>query len=225
MFAIKSAVISLLLYSIIPCNVAAQINANEKGSGDSRARVTLVNLVDATSPTAQIVLKAEGQFTTEPIRIIMSLWNDGRIIWSENQQSGGAPYREANIGRDEARKVVAKAAQIARTQDVPDTMLLIPDASYQTLYVQYGRNQIYLNSAHDGVDMGHYKSLASSSQFQSFADYWKQVKQVLLSVIPKRGNPVPGIDLRTEIFNTENGQKVFSRKPTLPLAVKQKFHQ
>lgn len=192
---------------------------DEGASVDRPKRVTLVNIADATSPTAQIALKAEGQFTTEPVRIIMSLWEDGRIIWSENPQAGGEPYREANIGRETARKIVAEAAQITRNPDMPDTMLLIPDASHRTLYVQHGRHPIYLNSAHDGVDISGHKDLAASSEFQSFAEYWKQVKQHLLSAIPERGKPVPEIDLRTEIFDTGTGQKIFSRKPPVRPAV------
>lgn len=41
-------------------------------------------------------------------RVVVAIWGDGRVIWSDEAVRSGPPYRQGQVGPDAVRKLLAK---------------------------------------------------------------------------------------------------------------------
>ncbi len=104
-----------------------------------------------------------GQPPTEPARPIVLLWEDGRVLWSENALEGGPPYRSGKV------TPARVTALVARFKDRDSALLtkesLGPDASYATLVLRLPGRYAQLKSWHPRDPKS--KTVASSSGLQA----------------------------------------------------------
>lgn len=73
----------------------------------------------------------------EPRRLIVGVWGDGRVVWSDDRMTGGKPYRTARIERQRVEQLAADldAAEFFAEQRKVN---FGPDASYTVLAGERG---------------------------------------------------------------------------------------
>jgi hypothetical protein len=95
----------ILSISLVSMSLFTAINAycdepNEKPIAKSEAVIAIYT---------ENMSNAIRDLEKDPItKLIVAVWGDGRIIWSQNRISGGAPYYSGNIEPKEIQSLLAK---------------------------------------------------------------------------------------------------------------------
>src|SRR5262249_36908689 len=87
-------------------------------------------------------------FTGEMQRLIVGVWSDGKIVWSDDHAEGGKPYRIAQIDPARAAKLIDDLHQVGLFDEKRDTYVG-PDASYTVIAANDGQHRKHLGSWHD----------------------------------------------------------------------------
>jgi hypothetical protein len=135
---------------------------------------------------------------SEPTRAIVLLWDDGRVLWSDDAIAGGPPYRTGFV-------TPARAAAVAeRFKNTDPAMLtresLGPDAQFATLYLRLGGGRLGLMKswhprepntdtiatsrgleARNGRDPAAVLA-ADTADYQAFRRTWRELEEELLAV-------------------------------------------
>jgi hypothetical protein len=152
-------------------------------------------------------------------RLVLGVWADGYVVWSEDRVRGGPPYR---AGRADPKKVAAFFAKVEVDHPFDDKMLgkqshIIPDADYATLFVKSGKETLFLCSVHElfeenpkvvvkgaGVEpigAGRYAALKKAPRgFLFFRLVWGEIRSGAAGLTPADSKPVRG-----RIVNDEKG--------------------
>ena len=151
-----------------------------------------------------------------PHRLIFAVWNDGRVVWSENLTNGGVPY---HAGRVEPAKLHDALAKFNRDGLFEDSSLTMPrfgpDASTTIIFVKSNDCQLKMQSWHElyeakGTVVATQAGLAPLGDRRLYevlseqpADYlfyrfvWNELRLAAATLIPCDREPIDGkLDLR-----------------------------
>jgi len=149
-----------------------------------------------------------GAASAEPAQPIVLLWDDGRVLWSNDLVHGGPPYRTGKVTPERATVVAKRIAGYGPELLVKES--LGPDSSFATLVVRLpGGRYAQMKSWHPREPGA--KTVATShgleplegrdpaavlagdtKEYQAFRRVWRQVEDELLSVsrVAKGAQPV-----------------------------------
>ena len=123
------------------------------------------------------------------VQLILALWDDGTIVWSDDQTRGGPPYRR---GRLEGRSLTELLACLERDGRFDDRNLLQSraaiDSKFTTILARWKGRELQMQlgpemeSAPDGLEPKH----------QRFLRVWKDVRTRANRLLPAEGVVVEG---------------------------------
>jgi len=168
--------------------------------------------VAPTGPVAAIWFELgyppPGAVASEKRRLIVGVWADGRVVWSDDRGKGGAPYREGQI---EPRRVdeLLRAIEAADFFNEKRTAFYGPDASHTVLAARNGEKKQQIGSWHEPastrsnlvIDERGMHSLqpgearpAPSAQYATFLREWSATRKLIEGVVPAEGEPLQSLD-------------------------------
>ncbi len=139
-------------------------------------------------------------------RIIIAVWEDGTMIWSENKVGGGPPYLTATVDSRQLEDFLTSIGEIA--DSLPSgirTDYRGPDSAATTIVANGGECQVYWHSWHEvweatgrsvsvngyirplppGQSAEEVRTSESSPEYLQFVNVWEEVKTAALSLIPR----------------------------------------
>ena len=146
-----------------------------------------------------------------PPRLIIGIWGDGTIVWSEDKVQGGAPYYTAQLNPKDVAAVLNKIDNMGAFE-VPGLEVghYGFDAIYTTILVRTNGKQLWMASWHDlgesggnwvGTDhglevLGDRKRLPvlakQSAEYLHFRLTWLELRLLAENLIPNDGKKTNG---------------------------------
>jgi len=139
-------------------------------------------------------------------RLIVGVWSDGTVIWSDDRRTGGKPYCIGRVPPELVAKLLASLKTIGLF-DVSEGARFGPDSSYTVIAAQTpdGKRQ-WLGSWHDppttrplvvvgehgmGVVAPADPRPKPSPEYQKFLEVWAESRRLIESVVPEaHGKPL-----------------------------------
>lgn len=143
--------------------------------------------------------------------LVIGIWGDGQVVWSEDRVYGGAPYRSGTV---DPKQVAALIARL-RKDGVFDNEKLArsnfgPDSKFTSILIKSGKQQLKMESWHElAEDSG--KTVATSAGISSLngrrrydvlandkAEYlhyrlvWAEIRASIATLIPDTSTPDNG---------------------------------
>ena len=151
----------------------------------------------------------------EPHRLIVGVWSDGTVVWSDNRRKGGNPYWAGRIPPDLVARLLASLETVGFF-DPSKISGFGPDASITVIAAQADQKRQWMGSWHDppttrprAVFSEHGISAVApgeprpkpSADYQRFLETWAESRRLIESVVPeKSGRPLETLDER--VFKT-----------------------
>ena len=144
-------------------------------------------------------------------QLIFCLWDDGTLVWSDDQQHGGAPFRSAQLSPDTLTKTLEQFDDRGLFE-VPKLKHANwgPDSSFTKIVIRGKDHQLEMESWHELFESGG-KTIAASHGLtglngkkllpalaQEPAEYlhyrmtWLEIRLAAANLIPKAGTPTAG---------------------------------
>jgi hypothetical protein len=142
-------------------------------------------------------------------RILMAVWPDGRIVWSEDQKKGGPPFRVATVKADSIEANLARFEKAAVFEQKSFRHSWFgPDSTYHSIWLRRGDRHTRIESWHElyegnpnlVVVNGALTSLngrkredviaSDTKEFQAFRKLWTDLRTATGVLIPKEGKPL-----------------------------------
>ncbi len=144
-------------------------------------------------------------------KLILVVWGDGHVVWSEDQVNGGAPYRSGQVS---AKRVAAMLTQIAKDGAFDDQKLrrprFGPDSRFTTILVKAEGRELEMQSWHELFEQ-HGKTVETSAGLEPLsgrrrldvlrqepADYlyyrffWSEIRETVARLIPSENASISG---------------------------------
>lgn len=142
--------------------------------------------------------------------LILAIWPDGYVVWSEDTVFGGKPYRSGHL---DAKRVAALHDRFRRDGLLADESLnrphFGPDSSYQAVVIKSAGKKVEMNSWHELAEEG--KAVATArglepledrrrlkvlraqpAEYLFFRTVWTETRRKLHDLRPSTGTPVDG---------------------------------
>lgn len=147
-------------------------------------------------------------FDGEMNRLIVGVWGDGRIIWSDDRARGGKPYRMGRVDPDRVRKLLADLQSAGLFQE-PREVNFGPDASYTVVAAGSGEQRKWLGSWHEPkpTNLGtvidqrgiHHVNPGEarpepSPDYTHFLGVWDRSRKLIEGMVPPSGEPLETVD-------------------------------
>lgn len=205
------AVVPLLISLILPSFIfePSYSDRNIKESYDNK-RVVELPYNTETGKYASIAIFNDSYGhnvdRSDPRTVIIAIWADGLIVWSEDKISGGHPYFYNNLLENDVNVLSSKLVEAGIHKDIY-TSRSGPDADYTKISMLYKDHNITWESWHDlfennpnlvatnhGIESleGRSREEVLSSQpeeYQDFRKTWDKLKTVIYQSIPETGQP------------------------------------
>jgi len=168
--------------------------------------------------------------------IFLSVWPDGKVIWSKDELNGGPPYFTGNI---DSQKIDV-FFQIINNKKINESSVKFknyygPDSAFIKIVVVKDANYIEMSSWHElynanpnlvvtsfGIESlnGRSRQEVLSQQpkeYQEFLNVWSELRQASKSLIPEEGQPAGDIkfELKRVIINDPPMKINFDRKSSI----------
>jgi hypothetical protein len=143
--------------------------------------------------------------------VIVAVWRDGRIVWSESRIKGGPPYQQGRFPRE---KLDALLGTLERQQVFRDAAQLRgsfgPDAGYTTIAIDDGRRRLKMESWHELFEQNTNLVATASGitplrgekredvlrkqpeTYRRLRNTWSEIREAVEALIPKKGEPYEG---------------------------------
>ncbi len=137
---------------------------------------------------------------------IVSVWQDGRIVWGDSLIFGGPTYYEANIGSENVEKWLKglENSGVFQEQCLDSPNLVDPKVLGHTIEIIYGAKYLHLESQHQTMELSGRSILTADGRldmrgdrtnkewlsdepecYQIFRSTWDDITQSMLDLIPK----------------------------------------
>ena len=142
-------------------------------------------------------------------RLIVGIWGDGTVVWSDNRRTGGKPYWTGRIPRELVEKLLASLNTVGFFEPTKISGFG-PDASITVIAAQAGDRRQWMGSWHDppttrprAIFSEHGISAVApgeprpkpSADYQRFVEVWAESRRLIESVVPeKNGQPLETVD-------------------------------
>lgn len=163
-----------------------------------------------------IKMGPDGSLAANDDCLIVSIWRDGRIVWSEDSTDGGGPYYEGFLKTAEVEELVDRLWQLdLLSKSGVNRMMLGPDASCTVIAVAHGSRLEECASWHElfeqnpglvATDRG-IESLqgrtreqaiaASSRDYRQFRYEWNQARKIIAEYISESGALLDAFPVKT----------------------------
>lgn len=123
--------------------------------------------------------------------VVLCVWPNGRIIWSQDLVLGGPPYFVGQIGGLEINRAITNLLKLQVADDrALREIYMVTDGAFTTIEVQLEKKVFYMQSSHE-----YYEYIAKTQKPQhrtqvvgvKTRQIWTQVRTNLLNLIPKSG--------------------------------------
>jgi hypothetical protein len=144
----------------------------------------------------------------EPNRLIVGVWSDGTVVWSNDQRHGGKPYLTGKI--DTARvQQLANDLAAAGLFDPQRQVWFGPDATLTVIAVRAGGTHQWLGSWHDPsptdpnfvytekgltVVEPNQPRPVPSLEYQHFRKIWADARSIIEATVPANSFPAGALD-------------------------------
>ena len=151
----------------------------------------------------------------ESRRLIVGVWADGRVVWSDDGATGGKPYRTARIARDRVDQLLTDLGA-AKFFGEARKVNFGPDASYTVLAAERGADRQWLGSWHEPPRGSKGRSVVTergivpvppgekppepSPDYRRYLGVWAKSRQAIEGVVPEAGEPLEE-ELDVRVFN------------------------
>lgn len=143
-------------------------------------------------------------------QLILSIWGDGYIVWSEDRLKGGAPY---HAGRIEAKKIDQLLSRLERDGIFDEKSLADPhfgpDSTFTVIQIRRGKKQIEMRSWHELAEShegtfapAEIRSLEGQQLFAALKKQssenllyrlvWNEIRARTAELVPSNGSAVDG---------------------------------
>ena len=142
-------------------------------------------------------------------RLIVGIWSDGTVVWSDNRRTGGKPYWTGRVPRELVEKLLASLNMVGFFEPTKISGFG-PDASITVIAAQAGDRRQWMGSWHDppttrpravfsehgisAVAPGEPRS-KPSADYQHYVEVWAESRRLIESVVPeKNGRLLEAVD-------------------------------
>jgi len=169
----------------------------------------------ASAPVAGVWYEPSGMRVLapgEPLeihRLIVGVWSDGTVVWSDDRRTGGKPYWTGHIPHELVEKLLASLQTVGFFE--PSKISGYgPDATITVIAAQTGERRQWMGSWHDppttrprAIFSEHGISAVApgeprpkpSVDYQRFVEVWAESRRLIESVVPeKSGRPLETLD-------------------------------
>lgn len=144
-------------------------------------------------------------------QVIVALWSNGKIVWSEAKVEGGPPLKQ---GRFPKEKLAALMDRLERQGVFTNKALMRasfgPDSRTTTMVADDGRRRLQLESWHELFERGtnlvatahgiaglsgrnrEQVLQAQPEDYRQFRNLWSEIRQAVAALIPQTGEPYAG---------------------------------
>ena len=165
----------------------------------------------ATRPVAAVWYQRSGMTILapgekfEPHSLVVGVWGDGTVVWSDDRRTGGKPYWIGRIAPELVGKLLT-SLQTVGFFEPPKVSGFGPDASITVIAAQTDQKRQWMGSWHDppttrprAVFSEHGISAVApgeprpkpSAEYQRFLEVWAESRRLIESVVPeKSGQPL-----------------------------------
>jgi hypothetical protein len=158
------------------------------GSPDVQRPITKANNIFA------IYFEDWGLSSSGQPRLIVALWEDGRIIWSTNESHGGGPYREGVVQPGTLDQFLARMEREGVFQDAKlSRAWFAADSEFTTIFLKRGRKRLQMRSEHE-VAKTCCDCIPSTdaADYRSFRRVWDEIRSSSGKFLPDESMPVAG---------------------------------
>lgn len=160
-------------------------------------------------------------------QLVLAAWDNGRVIWSENRVTGGAPYWTSQIDQKRITELFTRICNEGFFDERELNCLRVPyDSGSTVLLARTGKKQIRMRSAHETYpNDGHlsFRSKSPAGRWQNatgndarYFGAWDELRRTLNSVIPTNGTQIDG-----KLFH-EGGEVFWIESSELPSSTAEK---
>lgn len=143
--------------------------------------------------------------------MILAIWADGQVVWSDDRLKGGPPYRTAKIA---AKRFEALLQALAHDGIFADKDLsnanVGPDSAFTTIVIRSGSLQLEMRSWHELYEANQKTAAASggivpldgrrrldvlkgdTSKYLFYRMVWSEIRLSAAHLIPSNGAPAKG---------------------------------
>jgi len=154
-------------------------------------------------------------------RVIVALWADGHIVWSEDSIEGGPPYQEATVELASVEELLKDLEGRGVFADPGPKRYFPPDSHWTAIVVLHDSKCLNMQSWHEGLERrtgrvvtdrgsspldgrSREEVLATASEeYQNFRRIWSDVKEAMLELIPKEGGEPSDVSFTLERVSVE----------------------
>ena len=109
------------------------------------------------------------RFNSDGTKLIVAIWDDGHVVWSENQTYGGGPYRYANVDQSELLALIADIDDDGYFRDTTlERANFGPDSRFATILVSSKDHKLKMQSFHELLDHSSLEKTAMSDKSRTF---------------------------------------------------------
>lgn len=135
--------------------------------------------------------------------LIVAVWSDGRIVWSSNRKTGGAPYLTASVSPDRVQQLLADLKSAGFFEETYENYYP-PDASHTVLAADSGPQRKRLATWMDLVRPGA-NNYEPRPHEKHFREVWTPSRAAIEAIIPAHGEPTDAPD--SQIFKLGRAKK------------------
>lgn len=159
-------------------------------------------------------------FQSSDISLMVAIWKDGQIIWSDDQMTGGPPYKSGKISNlaiqafldDLQNKGIFSNYRL----NSPDYG---PDSEFTTIAIADGNRLLNMSSWHElfeadsnlvatshgitTITKGTREEILSNDtkEYQKYRQIWKEIRFAIKALIPKEGSLLEDITFSVKRIN------------------------
>jgi hypothetical protein len=136
----------------------------------------------------------------EVMRLVVAVWSDGTIVWSEHGRKGGRPYLTANVREARVKQLLSDLKEAGFFRELKRTRWFGPDSGYMVIAANDGSDCQRLASWHDGRESvtnqdGIHALRAGEKLPPPSTDAWEKGRELILIAIPKDGQSLDNVDM------------------------------
>ncbi|MBN1560377.1 hypothetical protein JW998_09015 [candidate division KSB1 bacterium] len=124
--------------------------------------------------------------------VIIAIWDDGSVIWSDSQKDGGPPFYYSKIDHNDIKKLMDKISAIKTEAENNGIKINVSkvglDASYATIYCRLDDDLIFMEATYDI-----YENNLTEEEKKEWLEYdahniiehreqWLKIKNLILAI-------------------------------------------
>lgn len=167
------------------------------------------------------------QYLPGPARLVVAVWHDGFVVWSEDRIAGGAPYRSGRVNPENVAAVLAQMKSDGTfTSNELERPILRFHPIYTTILLRSDGRQLRMRSEHELQEMDGQRALTHDGRvsyvdlprlrvlsgepaaYLYFRMAWAETRLRIASLIPSTSDPHQGeLLMRAGVMSWKAGKE------------------